>query len=154
MTARRTTARRTTALLAAVAAGLLWTTSPALAQDDRVASCSNRAGPSATNAGSGWLNVVDDGPNWKVVNIYGKVRGVGLPITADNDLVVEVNDLSKGGVREYAHQFSRITNSDITLTANVDPPIIVPKGKLGARIVFNSSLDSWPKNCSAAGLVF
>lgn len=154
MTSGRTTARRTVALFATLSAILLWTSSPALAQGDRVATCSNREGPSNSNIASGWLNVVDDGPNWRVVNVYGKVRGVGLPITPDNDLVVEVNDLSRHGLPVFSHQFARITNSDIALTANVNPPVIVPKGKLVARIVFNSSLETWPKNCSAAGLAF
>lgn len=137
--------------------GLLTATAgSALAADnpDWHAKCVNREAPSKAYFGEGWVNVRDDGANWSVLNIYGKIRSVDLPINGNNQLAVEVFDLSHGMKRVAYHEFQQIANADLTLTADVYPFVPVPKGQLVVRIIMITAMDSFPKNCSGAGIAF
>ncbi|MGQ0577104.1 MAG: hypothetical protein ACT4RN_23315 [Pseudonocardia sp.] len=134
---------------------LLLAATPAFAgEEDRHATCSTREAPTKANFGEAWVNVIDDGPNWKITNIHAKIRAVDLPITGDNQIDVRVLNLGEGPTLAAFHSFERVANADVVLTANVYPFVTVPKGKLAVRLLMVTGMDSWPKNCSGAGLVF
>ncbi|RJQ75157.1 hypothetical protein D5S17_21475 [Pseudonocardiaceae bacterium YIM PH 21723] len=140
-------------IAAATAAMLLLATPIASADDnpDWHATCGTRVSPTEANYAEGWANVHNDGGNWKIVNIYAKLRNAGGKITGDHQIVVNVFN---GSSIVASHTFKNIANADIALTADVNPAVVIPKGKAAVMVNANTNLNTWPKMCSAAGLRF
>ncbi|MFD5243695.1 hypothetical protein ACFWIW_04105 [Amycolatopsis sp. NPDC058340] len=147
--------RRVLSMVAAATAALALTAPPASADDnpDWHGKCSTRVSPTEVNNAEGWVNAQADGNNWKIVNIYANLRNVGGKITGDHQIVVKVFN-GPGGSMVTSHTFTNIANSDIPQTADVYPAVSIPKGRVGVQIVVATNLNSWPKNCSGAGLLF
>jgi hypothetical protein len=142
--------------LAATAATLAMTAPAALADDnpDWHASCSTRVSPTEANYVSGWANVINDGNNWKIVNIYADVRNAGGKISGDNQVTVNVfNDPGSSNI-VASHTFDNIANADIPLTADVYPAVLIPKGKAAVQVAATTGINTWPKLCNGVGLVF
>lgn len=67
---------------------------------------------------------------------------------------VQVFDFS-GGRRQVGYaKFDRLVNADLELQRTFDPWITVPKGKLSVRMLMVTSMESWAKYCTSAGMVF
>ncbi|WP_280310345.1 hypothetical protein [Nocardia abscessus] len=137
-----------------LAAAPLLTAPNAAAEDnpDWHGKCSTRISPTEANYVDGWANIHDEGANWQVWNIYANVRNAGgSEIRSDNLVTVEV---ANGSRIIASHKFEKIVNADITLTADVYPPQLVPKGQLSIRTHAITGIDIWPKLCDGVSLVF
>lgn len=125
--------KRWIAILAAVLLSLFFTAHSAaaagLTKDDKRASCTNREAPDKANKGEAWLDYHDDGKGgWVVTSVRAKIRSIGLPRKADNNMAVQINDFSKGTLPVGTVEFKRLVNIDWEASRNIYPWIRVPRG--------------------------